>query len=107
MPGSAVKISVRETSMEEIALEFNKCAACVEDIITESKNMKSIMEYNYRGRASAGLSDYFTVLDRHLDLLKLCYGQLSDYTTMVKEVTFMMDNLVGKNFFLSSKGGSK
>ncbi|WP_033164320.1 hypothetical protein [Clostridium sp. KNHs205] len=107
MPISTAKISVRETSMEEIALEFNKCASCVKEIITESEKMKSIMQYNYSGRASSGLNDYFTVLNQHLDILQLCYGQLSDYTTMVKEITFMMDSFIGKNFFNNGKGGIK
>lgn len=96
------QIVVDETHLDEISLEFNKCANCVEEIITETKNLKYILANNYKGRASTGVNDYFDVLNKHLDLLHLCYKQLVNYTEITKETSLFVDKLLG-NLYNNSK----
>lgn len=106
MPVLIQKIIVDENHMDKISFECNKCANYVGEIITETKNMKDIMEESYKGMASAGLNDYFTVLNQHLDVLKLCYKQLADYTDMVKEVSFSVDKSIVNFYHKIGKGGA-
>lgn len=106
MPALTQKIIVVENHMDKISYEFNKCANYVGEIITETKNMKVIMEESYKGMASAGLNDYFTVLNQHLDVMKLCYKQLADYTDMVKEVSLSVDKSMVNFYNKSDKGGA-
>lgn len=103
MSAANQKIMVNQNHMDHISAEFDKCANYVGEIITETKNMKNIMAANYKGRASAGLNDYFTVLNNHLDVLKICYEQLADYTIMVRDVTFSVDKAL-EIFY--NKGGA-
>lgn len=105
MPAVNQKINMNQNNMDQISIEFNRCANYVGEIISETKSLKNILAVNYKGRASAGLNDYFTVLDEHLDVLKLCYDQLADYTTMVKEVFLSVDNAL--EIFYNNGGAIK
>lgn len=99
------RIVVDETHMDEITSEFNKCVTCVENIITESKNLHDILKTNYEGRALVGVNDYFNVLNNHLNVLNLCYQQLGDYTKVVKESSLEVDKLLEKIYNKGSKWG--
>jgi uncharacterized protein YukE len=98
------KIIVEETHMDKITYGFNQCEDYVGEIIAETMKLKQIIHENYKGRASAGVEDYFNTLYQHLDVLKLCYGQLADYTNMVKEVSMTVDKLL-VNLYNKGIGG--
>lgn len=85
------RIIIEEAHMDKISHGFNQCADYVGEIVSETRKLKQIMHENYKGRACAGVDDYFTVLNQHLAVLELCYTQLENYTNMVKEISMAVD----------------
>lgn len=104
MGSSLKKIMIEETHMDKIKQKFNQCENIVGEIISETNKLKDIIYENYKGSASAGVDDYFTVINQHIDVLKLCYSQMADYTNMVKEVSITVDKLL-VNIYNKGIGG--
>lgn len=93
---SEYKITITKEYMDELTDKYKECSNLVDDIIAETRKMREIMNDSYKGYASKGLDDLLRLFGDHLDVLQMCYEQLSEYTRISKEILTERDLLISK-----------